>query len=379
MGSRIDLVVDEFKSLSGHPSPGLIIHKGITGQSSDQTHSMSLAYEIKYSLPAILIGKATLIKMGEIFTLVAPPGTGKTQMCELLFCLFLAQLHQIEIDNFNIKLNIPEGKECLLLDTERPLDDCRLSFERIYRRIKADQHPKVLDQEKERFRQADYQCWVDIPTVEERRVALERMLAAGNVGLLIIDGFLDFVKSMNDEAEAAEAVRWLRYLANKHEFAAVVTMHPNKGTETMAGHLGAFLYRWSRAVMLMKSHENDREVKVLTSNFVQGKLSHSNEQPEIYYKWDEELKMMVSVDDAPVRQAPNAFLWSNFEIIFKAYEAEKGQSKMPSGILHERYATQIEKKVSTARTHIAKAVDGDLLLKEGEGKNTLYSIRHSVR
>jgi hypothetical protein len=335
--------------------------------------SMSVNYQIQNTVPAITLRDTQLINIGEIMTLVALPGTGKSMFCELLFAIVIANIYGLRIDQIQFNTNIPEGKGVLLIDTERPTDDCKRSFDRICKRLNLDQNKHLIDSETGEFKNGKYVCMVDIPTVKERKEALTKLLSSGKFGLVIIDGALDLCLDMNKIEECSELVGWLRMLANKHQFSTVVTMHPNKGSEVIAGHLGAFLYRYSRAVLLIRVNKNDKDIKEVTNLFEQGKTSHGGGDLTTYFRYCTDEKLIVSVEDAPIKNGKSSIIQSTVQIIFNEY-AIKGQSRIPSGELKKRVSELTGKGLDTAKNYLSDAVELGYIHIEGNGKSTMYSL-----
>ncbi|HEY8400501.1 MAG TPA: DUF6371 domain-containing protein, partial [Cytophagaceae bacterium] len=240
---------------------------------------MNIHYKVKYSEPAIKWQGKRLINIGEIFTLVALPGSGKSQLTEILGSQFIASKNNFEIDSLGFE--VISTKSCLIIDTERSLDDNRYGFDRIIRRTEALKR-NLINHKSGDIIDLDYRCFIEIDSLELRKKELQNLVETNEFSLVIIDGILDFSKGLNNEEDAADLIRWLRALANKHEFALAVTIHPNKGTEKIAGHLGAFLYRFSRAVLLVRTTQADKDIKEITQKFEQGKTSHAGSLEDVY-------------------------------------------------------------------------------------------------
>src|ERR1019366_1327426 len=296
---------------------------------------MNLNYERKQSQPALMLKEVTLINPGEIFAIVALPGTGKSMLMEFFISVMLAAKHNIDTDTGGFNFILPTGKNALYIDAERTHDDCRDGFDRIYRRLNIHLRPNLLDNDSA-IKGLNLYCFIELETIEKRRAALELHIENGNYAFVIIDGILEF-SPLNDEIISAESIRWIRALANKpgKEFAVILTMHPNKGTETMAGHLGAFLYRYCRACFIIKKHEYNPEIKLMTNNFPQGKLSHGGGEVRALFKWCDEKKMLMPVCDEPEKPTKNND--SEIQIIKEIFNEFKikGQQIVPASKLKQ--------------------------------------------
>ncbi len=332
---------------------------------------MTFDYEIKQQEPAIKFVGHPLIYNGEIATIVALPGSGKTQAMEAAGCGFIANKNNLRLDYdcLGLEFTNTAGKMALIADTERTYDDARKSFNRMHKRL--GNNPQMI--ENGEFKDLTFLCLIDADNIQQRKDALEHYVSTGKYSLVIIDGILDFCKDgMINGEDASEVVRWLRSLANKYQFAAITTMHPNKGTEIMAGHIGGYLYRWSRACLLISRHPDDEETKVITRRFGQGKASHAGELPDVYFRYDEDAGMMVLCDQ-PESQRIN-YNEQEIKKIFNSYLISNGQNSITSSELKELYASAINVKDRTAQKHILEAAKDGLLEKQGSSRGTSYVL-----
>jgi archaellum biogenesis ATPase FlaH len=338
-----------------------------------ESFTMSSRYELQHRNPAIVAGDdVVLVYPGELLTIVALPGTGKTQLCEALAGAYIVAYHNIgDKDTLRLRAFSTANARCLYADTERPHDDNYKSYERIMRRVGADKDPTLLNDNGE-FLALDYRCFVAIPDTELLKEEIERLCAENAYGMIIIDGALDFVASMNSEEECSTMVKWLRSLAQRHSLAIVVTLHPNKGTDTMAGHLGAMLYRYSRACLAIRPHEGNSEIKLLTNQFTNGKLSHGSADVSIPFAWDETSRMMITLPDeaAPVSGRVKVSREA-IEQLFNSY-AMNGKFWVPSIDVKRDYAERFNKTDRVAKMQVILAVQNGWIEKRGNGHNTEY-------
>jgi len=324
----------------------------------------------------IKLNDSQLIRRGEILSLTASPGSGKTACIEALASAFIANKHNLSIDTLGWSYST-SGRNCLIVDTERPSVDCGESYERIINRLGKD--TALLNGD--RLTDLTYLRFLEIPKLHDRKVALEYHIKTNEYELIIIDGLLDFSNSLNDEGGTSECVTWLRSLASKYDCAICTTLHPNKGREgreIMAGHLGGFLYRYCRTSLLIKPNQYDKSVKEITVDFLMGKLSHSDisQFEPSYFAWDKRLEYMtgttepehiktISFDETLIKELMNSFI-----II--------GKTDVPSSELKEKYAERKGIKYETAKKHILEAVKNGVIESNGNGKSTTYRIKDYV-
>jgi len=178
---------------------------------------------------------------------------------------------------------------------------------------------------------------------------------------------------MNNEEDTREVIQWIRAMSVEQSCTTLMTLHPNKNTDTMAGHLGSNIYRWGRACLLVRNCESDKTVKELTTDFGMGKLSHADmfSFPPVYFSWSDTEKLMVGCEK------PQETIYSTkaFRKIFNQYFINSSGKEIPAGELQDAYAKEIGFKKDTARKHIKEAYDNDFLSKSGEGRNTKYSLK----
>jgi len=338
---------------------------------------MTGSYQIQHPNPAATIGESVLINVCEIMLMVALPGVGKTQVCEVLACAYLASAYGLpDVDTYSIQVNAQPGRKVLLCDTERSLDDNYFSFDRIRRRINVDQHPQVYDTATGEFPLLDYRCFSQFGSAEEFKRELGLLIESEEYAFIIIDGILDFVATMNDEKEADQLVKWIRSMANRLNLAFACTIHPNKGSETVAGHLGAFMYRYCRACLLIRPHENDKAVKVLTSDFTNGKLSKGS-RVETLFRWSDEHRMMISVEDEPAKANKDGKK-AEYRKLFEGIFSQEGFTKgccIKSADLRDYVVKAAKVTPRTAKDRIAEAKALDVLEVEGDARrDTKYRL-----
>lgn len=249
---------------------------------------MTLAYQKKNLAPALKLNGTTIINFGEVFTLVGLPGQGKSAVCEALTATALGS------PSFGLAF-ASAGKKILIMDTERTPDDVSDALRRIHRRADIQKDIERLD----------FFAVSELDSPDLLRKIVERQLATGDYELVILDGILDFsLVGLLDDKDAVKVIRWARSLAVKHNVALIATLHPNKGSENLPGHLGAFLYRWCRAILFTRPVKGQREVKELTAEPEMSKLSHGDVATlePTYFTWDAKTQMLQPISSFQPRE-----------------------------------------------------------------------------
>jgi hypothetical protein len=297
---------------------------------------------------AVTLNGVNLIEFGEIMCLVALPSSGKTSVMEALAC---ASFEDETIDCLGFQLNT-QGKKVLVVDTERPSNDCKKSGMRMRKR--------AVKSAKELHEKIDYFMFSGIKSITNARKNLEDLIESKAYGVVIIDGILDFSASMNEEVSAKDSVIWLRTLAVKNKVAIVTTMHPNKGTKTMAGHLGAFLYRYCRAILFIEKDENGR--RCITSEFDQGKLSFSSKSVNFWFEWSDDHNHFVSCQDQEIVKTKKTSTAKNYEeIILKCFDKYNTARNYEELVISLASHASISEK--TAKNKITELLKNQVLIR----------------
>lgn len=137
-----------------------------------------------------------------------------------------------------------------------------------------------------------------------------------DIGIVILDGILDFLYSYNDEAESKALINMLKRWSKKGNCLIVCILHVGKTTGSTVGHFGAMADRAAQTVIEVKRNDIDK----LTTYTLIPKTARSADpsmmQPvEIYWniqerQWQEaghinnlvKPKDKIKPDDLPVDQ-----------------------------------------------------------------------------
>lgn len=310
---------------------------------------MTLKYVKKNNEPALLLNDQTLTHFGHVYTLVGLPGDGKTSQVEAITCTALGK------PMFGYSFN-SKGKKVLLIDTERTPDDVYDSYSNIHRRMQTE---------------TDIEDLVHLPLsaygkIDDLKAILEREMQTEDYHLVVLDGILDFSGGMNDDKDATELVKWVRALSVKHNTATVLTIHPNKGSETIAGHLGSMLSRYSRAILYVRSVQGNKSIKELTGAPAMAKLSHGDlgALDPIYFTWDSTERMMMQCEFTPtVERGGTSKVW-------KALNAAlPNDLRLRYGEL-TKALEEMGHPTATAKRWIKKATEADMVF----STSGVYSI-----
>ncbi len=223
--------------------------------------------------------------------LVAPPGTGKSNICEAI----ASGGANPECDSLGFKIN---SDKTALIDTERVLNDLYRGLLRVEKRTEMSR-----DKLEEKVHLYSF---VLIDSVEDMRKFFKKIISENEYELIIIDGSADFVKSVNDEEESKSFWRWLISLANKHGFGVIVTIHPNPNDKEgkATGHLGSQAQKKAEAVFNVFQAKDDKQVRIITTEAGSGKVRNAKDQLTTSFKWGTKEGMFISCN-VPMQSVVN--------------------------------------------------------------------------
>ncbi len=254
-------------------------------QKMTRSFKMDFSYVPTNEKPIISLGGNAICSIGNICMIIAPPGTGKSNVCEAC----AAGAVNPDCDSLGFEVN---SKNTLFLDTERVLNDLSKGLRRIKKRADVS--------EEELMKRLDVRSMIFIDQVQTCKEELEHITSTASFDLVIIDGSADFVKSVNDEEEVKLFWRWLIALANRNSFGVLLTIHPNPGDEQgkATGHLGSQGQKKAESVFNVFKSPDDKDIRMITSDSAHGKVRNAMDKLSTNFRWDTDRGMFVSCDVA---------------------------------------------------------------------------------
>lgn len=220
-------------------------------------------------IPAILtLGETPVIRRGNISTVTAQAGAGKTHV---LGSIIRALSTGERVLGFQGQL---EGR-IVYLDFEQSKDD----FDAAMRyQARAGANVKA-------YHLTGY-GW------KKARQIIEVVLLEDDPAMLVIDGYADCVRSVNDDVDCSEFVANLLYAAQMLNIPILGVLHLNPGSDFKSrGHLGSELDRKSETVMQINQDEDVREI--WTSK---ARKKHIRKGEGIRFEWSEDEKGFIEVE-----------------------------------------------------------------------------------
>lgn len=252
-----------------------------------KSFKMDFSYVPVKEEPIISLHGSAICSIGNICMIIAPPGTGKSNVCEAV----AAGAVNPKCDALGFEVN---SVNTLFIDTERVLNDLSKGLWRIKNRSGADKD--------ELLEKLDMRSMIFVDSVDTCWSELVHITSVKKFELVIIDGSADFVKSVNDEEEVKSFWRKLISLANKNTFGVLLTIHPNPGDEQgkATGHLGSQGQKKAESVFNVFKSSDDKDVRLITSDSAHGKVRNAMDKLTTSFTWSNEQRMFVSCDEKQV-------------------------------------------------------------------------------
>jgi hypothetical protein len=347
--------------------------------------------------PVFSLNDQSLIWPGEFFSLAAKPGAGKSNTCEAIISAWVLsyydkQGYKIDADTLGFNACVQQTTEGTLrrglwYDFERTKRDAWQSWSRIYKRLGLhlarpdEDKPQGLPYDKQgNINAMDFYSCRHIKGVEERLVEISRLMeleyekTGSHYGFIMLDGGLKMVNDFNNIQECSMLVDTLCEIAEKYDTSIGITLHVNPGSDKITGHLGSIVNRYCRASLLIKNHETEKQVRIITTDFGMGKSSFSD-GGDVAFKWDEEMGYMVTCETPEITK-PAKFTPDHFIQAFKKLAALGKTGWIASNVVKQAYMDVSHVGEEAAKKAIRKASTSpyNYLEKSGSTKDTVIRI-----
>lgn len=285
-------------------------------------------------IPAILtLGETPVIRRGNISTITAQAGAGKTHV---LSSIIRALSTGERCLGFEGKL---EGR-IVYLDFEQSKDD----FDAAMRyQAKAGANVKA-------YHLTGY-GW------KKARQIIEVVLSEDMPSMVVIDGYADCVRSVNDDVDCAEFVANLLYAAQMLNMPILGVLHLNPGSDFKSrGHLGSELDRKSETVLQI---HQDGEIREIWTSKARKKRIHKGEG--IRFEWSDEARGFIEVEGSAEDEKKRQQATEARQIIHRIYEASGMEAWKHSDLVDKILEVTGKKSKNTAQTRIDWALEGGVL------------------
>ena len=237
------------------------------------------------TIPIITIDDKRVLSQGGYLAFISKPGAGKSSICEAIVASAVCP----SCDSLGITVSLTSIRnKCLYIDTERTPQDTWLSWQRTMQRA-AITNPEI----NKRIIFVNFKA---IPVTE--RIAYTEKILTDNpeIGLVLFDGAADFVIDVNSMYDTIKFTDWINSF--NPLISQVFTVHTNPSDQKPRGHIGSEILRRAESVFLLEKilDNPDDNVRMLTSNFTNGKVRNDSDNITIYYKWADNHSMFISTE-----------------------------------------------------------------------------------
>lgn len=317
------------------------------------------------------LGGRRILSIGNIGAMIAPPGYGKSQVCEAICASYINPT--CDALGFNV-IGTPIDGGVLYVDTERSLDLCISAIHRIKMRVDVKKNPGLLLSNGE-LRGLAYESMISIPTISQRKHLLEGLITKGGSNgqpyrLVIIDGITDLIEDVNDSKESPAVIAWLIALCNRYGTGIFTTIHDNPAMNKnkARGVAGSELGRKVESMMLLTRSIEDKNIRSVTMDFEYGKnRAAADTGLTTYFSWDPESHMMQTVDFKPTMKASE--IKGLKELLTRVFD---GVTKMAAHEVRKRYSALAAVQSRTTYTHLKQAVQSGIL--EYDENTLIYEL-----
>jgi hypothetical protein len=307
----------------------------------------------------------SVLTKGNIFTLVANQGFGKTSiMASIASQVFRNGEERDSIHKLHFKLD-DNATRILYFDSELKIRNAAQHFKAMARRLGASKDEanweaqKLIDSDKLTYFQS-MTLLTEYPELYlDSKQLIEQMLddakAEGKpYSLVIIDDASCLVEheaeSTNNIDASKKACQWLNLMAYSYDIGFICTIHGNasdtEGTGKGRGHLGSELARWSESVLNLSMNRKEELYKILiglTGKMREGGIFSLSKYP-LWYYYDDDYGFLM--------QKPNDFQPDS--------EEEKEARKQERAIKNqEKREERIEQKKKD-KEGIAEKINDDI-------------------
>mgnify|MGYP002628665159 CR=1 FL=1 len=231
--------------------------------------------------PILTLNGSPMLTYQNVSVFVAGAGTGKSSVCEAICGAVIRENKGGDTLGFEVSKKV---KKVLFIDMERTNTDVWNSFVRMNKRAGLKQGD---EQDKALFRGLRI-----ITDLKERKESIMKLMKIHKPDLIILDGSGDLVDDPNCGKEAKGLTAWFRHLTSDFNCSIITTLHPNKGTDNMRGHVGGELLREAEGISFITKKGG---IHRISSNHAQGKSRNSGPNDgEGLFTWSDSVNMFVN-------------------------------------------------------------------------------------
>lgn len=339
--------------------PEILREKARASIFSECKSHVALNTPLEKENPLISYGDTPVLSAENTLAIVGRQGLGKSGVCELFASLSINP----ECEPLSPFTYHPQGGITLWVDTERTSNDMIYAMKRIKERTQAWRRDKhLLNEDQSEFLNLRVErCGA----VEDKMVWMLELLDSIKepIDLLILDGALDMVKSMNDETQATDFFSDIKAITEKKQCGVIMTIHsaPSDENGKGMGHIGSIIMRKCSSFLQIRTSTDDKSIKELSTDFYHAKMRHGKDWG-IYaaLQWSEHDNMLHFIDHDPNEDTKASLMNQIRETLEWVF---KDGNPIPEDALVSAYLKHYSKDISrrTGQRHIKLAKDAGII------------------
>ena len=234
-----------------------------------------------------------LLHKGNFLSILASKSCGKSSVVGAMGSSLFGKLgaDYLKLAGFN-----PNSEYVIHTDTEQSRQDHDQMIRRAMRRGQVDTIPDWF--KSVHLRRFAVKTRVDIVCALARRYYEERGLCC-----LFLEGYADFMRNINDEAENSDLISKFMELIEDTGCGIVATLHVNPGSkrgqagEKGRGHAGTYLENVSENVLLLSKLRDKKDPTVETIKLEIKDGRHGLGSGTSLFRWNDQARMHTTVED----------------------------------------------------------------------------------
>lgn len=294
-----------------------------------------------------------------IFGIKGKAKVGKSFLMTLINSVVLQKGEMNMLESY-----LPKGRDkIIVIDTEQSTFHISLMLQRIM---------KIVDHHK--LDNLYIYNFDSVPTAERFEQTETIITETEGVGLVLIDGIADLVKSVNDEVVACDMADTLRRWATTRDIAIGYVLHENPSDSTkMRGHLGTILTNKSETVIQIEDQDGIKQVSTSQTR---------NAKPE---DWSfeiidgmpvimDELYVPISEKRKTVVRLTDIDRYSVLNEVFTGFDATGISWTIMLQMITDRYSEKYGNTSKTTITEFVKYCKEKIWLVQPDGAKTNYHL-----
>lgn len=310
----------------------------------------------------LFIGHKIIATRKNIFGITGKAKVGKSFLMSLLNAAVLKKGEFGVISSY-----LPNGKDKILyIDTEQSNYHVSLALRRIKDMINNHNIDNLL-----------MYAFDAVPTADRYDYTEFLISNTQGVGMVIIDGISDLVKTVNDEIIAVDVADTLRRWATVYDIAIGYVLHQNPSDSSkMRGHLGTVLMNKSETVIQIESSTDNESIKLVSTTQTRNAKPEDWSfeiidgipviMDEVYIPQSEKRKQVVKLTDID--------RYSILIDVFNGYDAIGISWTIMLQMITDKYNEKYGNASKTTITELVKYCKEKIWLVQPDGSKTNYHL-----